>query len=97
MLLRDRPYSVIKSLVGLALWLTEIALFSCVSIQTKVLRPESNPSHYKIELSGKKGIIVFEVSGWSDATGHADLWDGAGCVGSDCGERASKILFWETF
>lgn len=56
-----------------------------------------NPSHYKIELSGKKGIIVFEVSGWSDATGHADLWDGAGCVGSDYGERASKILFWETF
>lgn len=24
----------------------------------------------------KKGIVVFEVSGWSDATGHFTLWDG---------------------
>lgn len=26
---------------------------------------------------GKKGIIVFDVSGWSNATGHFTLWDGA--------------------
>lgn len=25
---------------------------------------------------GKKGIIVFEVSGWGNATGHFTLWDG---------------------
>ena len=52
---------------------------------------------YKKELSGKKGIIVFEVSGWADATGHADLWDGNRCVGSDYGDKSSKILFWEAF
>ncbi|GAB2898019.1 T6SS effector amidase Tae4 family protein [Microbulbifer echini] len=52
---------------------------------------------YKTELAGKKGIIVFEVSGWTDVTGHADLWNGSACVGSDYGDRASQIMFWETF
>lgn len=56
-----------------------------------------SPDNYQQELSGKKGIIIFEVSGWSDATGHADLWDGAGCVGSDYGDKASQIFFWEAF
>lgn len=26
---------------------------------------------------GKKGIIAFDVSGWSDASGHFTLWDGS--------------------
>jgi hypothetical protein len=26
---------------------------------------------------GMSGIICFEVSGWSDATGHFDLWNGS--------------------
>ncbi|XP_078605909.1 uncharacterized protein LOC144878803 [Branchiostoma floridae x Branchiostoma japonicum] len=29
----------------------------------------------------RKGIIVMERCGWSDATGHVDLWDGTACVG----------------
>jgi len=53
--------------------------------------------NYKQALKGKKGIIVFEVSGWSDASGHADLWDGVKVVGSDYGSKASKIVFWEAF
>lgn len=28
---------------------------------------------------GKKGIILFQISGWSDATGHATLFDGSKC------------------
>ncbi len=56
-----------------------------------------SPSEYKKKLSGKKGIIIFEVTGWSDATGHADLWNGKECVGSDYGGKASNILFWEAF
>lgn len=28
-------------------------------------------------ISGKKGLIVVEVSGWSDASGHVVLWNGA--------------------
>lgn len=56
-----------------------------------------DPYSYKKDLAGKKGIVIFEVSGWSDATGHADLWDGSHCVGSDYGDQSSKIYFWETF
>ncbi|WP_276785232.1 type VI secretion system amidase effector protein Tae4 [Thalassolituus oleivorans] len=56
-----------------------------------------DPNSYKRDLSGKKGIIIFEVSGWSDATGHTDLWNGVSCVGSDYGDKASQIFFWEAF
>lgn len=31
------------------------------------------------ELADQKGLVLFEVSGWSDAAGHATLWDGARC------------------
>jgi len=30
-------------------------------------------------LAGKRGVILFEVSGWSDAGGHATLFDGQTC------------------
>lgn len=30
-------------------------------------------------LAGKKGLILFEVSGWSDAEGHATLFNGSTC------------------
>lgn len=28
------------------------------------------------KFNNKKGIIVFEVSGWGNASGHFTLWDG---------------------
>ena len=52
---------------------------------------------YKQTLKGKKGIIVFEIKGWSDATGHADLWDGNKVIRDDYGDKAHNILFWESF
>lgn len=30
-------------------------------------------------LAGKRGVILFEVQGWSDASGHATLFDGTTC------------------
>ena len=30
-------------------------------------------------LSGRQGVILFEVAGWSDAEGHATLFDGKKC------------------
>jgi len=30
-------------------------------------------------LAGKKGLILFEISGWSDAQGHATLFNGNAC------------------
>ena len=56
---------------------------------------EHKPADYKSALNGRKGIIVFEVSGWSDATGHADLWDGSKCLWKGYGGLANRVLFWE--
>jgi hypothetical protein len=44
---------------------------------------------------GRQGVIVFEVEGWSDATGHVDLWNGARCRHHDYFARAQKVLVWE--
>jgi uncharacterized protein YgiM (DUF1202 family) len=43
---------------------------------------------------GLKGIICFVDCGWSDATGHLDLWDGQKCVGHAYFEYAKSILLW---
>lgn len=47
-----------------------------------------------------KGVIVFVVSGWRDATGHVTLWEGALC-GDHCyfshnnpNTKTTKVLFW---
>lgn len=46
---------------------------------------------------GKKGIILFEVSGWSDATGHVTLWNGSRCVNNDCyWDKARSVFLWES-
>jgi hypothetical protein len=31
------------------------------------------------QLAGKKGVVLFEISGWTDAAGHATLWNGNLC------------------
>ena len=48
------------------------------------------------QLNGHQGIIVFEISGWSDATGHATLLDAAGKY-ADKGyfDRATRASLWE--
>jgi len=48
----------------------------------------------KATAAGKKGIIVFDVS-FSDATGHADLWNGSSCAYQDYWDRASSVSLWE--
>lgn len=45
--------------------------------------------------AGKKGIIMFEVRGWSDATGHFDLWDGEQPAYSEYFDRAHLVQLWE--
>jgi hypothetical protein len=58
--------------------------------------PESYDSkNYKTSLKDKKGIIIFEVSGWGDASGHADLWNGEKAIWQGYGGISNKILFWE--
>lgn len=46
------------------------------------------------DVSGEKGVILFQVSSWSDATGHFDLWDGSACAHKDYFEPADKVMLW---
>ena len=46
------------------------------------------------DLDGVSGLIVFEVAGWSDATGHATLWNGAQCADHCYFPKAAKAYFW---
>lgn len=54
-------------------------------------------------VSGRKGLILFQISGWSDATGHATLFNGETCY-DHCYFRENepeasyitdKANFWE--
>ena len=47
------------------------------------------------KLQGKKGVIVFEDCGWSDATGHVDLYDGNQVEGSDYSDKAKSITLFK--
>jgi hypothetical protein len=62
-------------------------------MRTVLGRPDitsSNPDDF----IGKKGLIVFEVRGWSDATGHFDLWDGTQPAHAEYFDRASSVQLW---
>lgn len=50
---------------------------------------------YKAHLKGRNGIILYEVPGWDDASGHADCWEDSDCLYKDYGTKANEILFWE--
>ena len=51
-------------------------------------------------LTGKKGIILFEVSGWYDARGHATLFNGSTCYDHcyfydpSAGYKTNQANFW---
>lgn len=59
------------------------------------------------QLSGLKGVIIAEVQGWSDATGHVTLWNGSGTADAStyqnpdssayANPRVSlkRVLYWE--
>jgi len=42
----------------------------------------------------KKGVICFDVRGWSDATGHFDLWDGSACAHGEYFGKAKSVFLW---
>lgn len=48
------------------------------------------------KLQGKTGIILFQDCGWSDATGHLDVWNGSSCEHECyfdvCGQSSLWIL-----
>lgn len=46
------------------------------------------------EFKNRKGIIVFNDCGWSDATGHVDLWNGTECRGHGYWDKAKEVYLW---
>jgi len=72
-----------------------------VKILTKFLTEKySEPEEYETNeyfesIKGRKGIIIYQVNGWSDATGHADLWLGDKCIYQGYASVSHKVLFWE--
>jgi hypothetical protein len=45
--------------------------------------------------AGKQGIILFTVPSFTDATGHADLWNGSAAAHAQLFPRASKVELWQ--
>ena len=43
----------------------------------------------------QRGIILFAVKGWSDATGHFDLWDGANAAHGAYFDKATDVYIWK--
>ncbi len=48
----------------------------------------------RLKFFGTRGIMMFDVRGWSDATGHFDLWNGLWMVYHGYFEKASKVHLW---
>ncbi|MDY8991879.1 T6SS effector amidase Tae4 family protein, partial [Escherichia coli] len=61
----------------------------------------SYPSLPVEQLANKKGVILFEVQGWSDAAGHATFWNGLTCSdhcyfnAPETNYTTTKANFWE--
>lgn len=60
-----------------------------------VLKRTAGKAIAKELIKNKKGIVHFDVPGWSDATGHFTLWDGTACGDKCYFEQASVVSFWE--
>lgn len=54
----------------------------------------TNRDEFAKKFSGKKGIIMFKVDTWSDATGHFDVWDGTKPAHDEYFLEASKVMLW---
>jgi hypothetical protein len=67
-------------------------------LTTKIGSPTSLPGGTFAGPSGATGILSFNVSGWSDATGHFTLWNGQSVVDPDEPYQRwpapTSTLFW---
>lgn len=52
-----------------------------------------NPN--EVLLSKHKGILVFKVNEWRDATGHATIWDGAHCSDKCYFPISQRAYLWK--
>jgi hypothetical protein len=57
--------------------------------------PDLGRSHpMQSEFKNEKGILIFEVNGWSDAQGHATLWNGVSCSDNCYFPQARNAHLW---
>lgn len=61
----------------------------------QIEKGSTNAAELKKAIRGKRGIIQFNVRGWSDATGHLDIWNGTTVRYADFFSQANKVLLWE--
>jgi len=54
------------------------------NIYDGMLLPSSSPQDAKQKFKGKKGIIIFRISGSSKYTGHITIWNGSTCLDGHC-------------
>lgn len=47
-----------------------------------------------VDFARHKGILVFEVDAWTDASGHATIWDGANCSDKCYFPLSKKAYIW---
>lgn len=82
--------------------------FERVMIENNYIARKTEANFYILDkIKGKKGIIVFEVTGWRNATGHFTLWDGGKLLYAPSHDnpniedyyfwfsKTSKVIFWE--
>ena len=94
--IKDEVSSGEVSSAGNKLWYIFRVRILVKHLTSQYGKPEIfKPTEYRLKLKKRKGIIIFDVPGWNDATGHADLWDGYKCRWKGYGALATKILFWE--
>lgn len=62
-------------------------------LERQYKRPEIRATN-RSQLTNKKGVIMFDVRQWSDATGHFDLWNGQECAGHEYFAEATQMFLW---
>ncbi len=55
---------------------------------------ETEELEKKLRLTGKKGILMFNVALWSDATGHFEVWNGEESKGHSRFLEAQEVFLW---
>jgi RHS repeat-associated protein len=74
-------------------------LLDFVAFLTRYFGPpdikKSKPAR-TLDFLGKRGIIIFDTRGaWPNATGHADLWTGAGCAWECYFPLSNEVSLWK--
>ncbi|MDX1529748.1 MAG: type VI secretion system amidase effector protein Tae4 [Gammaproteobacteria bacterium] len=58
-------------------------------------KPEVDGPARERDLAGDPGLLLFTVGGWSNATGHATVWNGRSCADRCYFPQSSHIAFWK--